>query len=124
MTEEIPAALRYKEIMALADDAAQRLRRHEDDRVDELTGEVATGQQRIERAEQQQEQVREGVRKRWDSAMEDLWEERWMRVTPMPEPDLSAEPAGPEEPIRSVQNAYLRLREALSRRRSFLPRRR
>lgn len=124
MTEEIPAALRYKEIMALADDAAQRLRRHEADRVDELTGEVAAGHQRIERAEQQQEQVREGVRKRWDSAMEDLWEERWMRVTPMPEPDLSAEPAGPEEPIRSVQNAYLRLREALSRRRSFLPRRR
>lgn len=124
MTEEIPAAVRYKEIMALADDAAQRLRRHEADRVDELTGEVATGQQRIERAEQQQEQVREGVRKRWDSAMEDLWEERWMRVTPMPGPDPAAEPATPEEPIRSVQNAYLQLREALSRRRSFLPRRR
>ena len=122
--QAIPAAVRYREIMALADSAAAQLRRQEADRVDELTAEVATGQERIERSETQLEQVREGVRKRWDSAMEELWEERWMRVTPMPEPDPSAEPAAPEEPIRAVQSAYLQLREALSKRRSFLPRRR
>lgn len=122
--QAIPAAVRYREIMALADSAAAQLRRQEADRVDELTAEVATGQERIERSETQLEQVREGVRKRWDSAMEELWEERWMRVTPMPEPDPSAEPATPEEPIRAVQGAYLQLRAALSKRRSFLPRRR
>ena len=122
--EQVPAAVRYKELMALADAAAQRLRRHESERVEELTGEVATGQKRIEQAEAQREQVRDGVRRRWDEAMEELWEERWMRVTPMPEPDLSAEPATPEDPIRSVQNAYLRLRQALSMRRPLFPRRR
>lgn len=122
--EQVPAAVRYKELMALADAAAQRLRRHESERVEELTGEVATGQKRIEQAEAQREQVRDGVRRRWDEAMEELWEERWMRVTPMPEPDLSAEPATPEGPIRSVQNAYLRLRQALSMRRPLFPRRR
>lgn len=122
--EQVPAAVRYKELMALADAAAQRLRRHESERVEELTGEVASGQKRIEQAEAQREQVRDGVRRRWDEAMEELWEERWMRVTPMPEPDLSAEPATPEDPIRSVQNAYLRLRQALSMRRPLFPRRR
>jgi len=122
--EQVPAAVRYKELMALADAAAQRLRRHESERVEELTGEVATGQKRIEQAEAQREQVRDGVRRRWDEAMEELWEERWMRVTPMPEPDLSAEPATPEGPIRSVQNVYLRLRQALSMRRPLFPRRR
>jgi hypothetical protein len=122
--DETPAAIRYKELVALADAAAQRLRRHEDDRVAQLGDEVAAGHERIEQAEAQLEQVRDGVRKRWDEAMEELFNERWMRVTPMPEPDLSAEPDTPERPIRSVQNAYLRLRQALDMRRPLFPRRR
>ena len=126
MTEadQVSAAVRYKELVALADEAAQRLRRHEADRVEELAGEVAAGNKRIEEADAQLEQVRDGVRKRWDEAMEELFNERWMRVTPMPEPDLSAEPDTPEGPIRSVQNAYLRLRQALDMRKPLFPRRR
>jgi hypothetical protein len=126
-TPHVPAAVRYKEITAVAVDAAERMRRHEADKADRLTDEVAAGQERIAAAEEQKAQVAEGVRVRWSAAMEALWDERWMRVTPMPDADLSAAPATPEESIRAVQGAFLELHEALGKARwsagSMLPRR-
>ncbi|MCI2423150.1 hypothetical protein MOQ72_37600 [Saccharopolyspora sp. K220] len=117
MTEQVPASVRYKEITALATTAAQQLRRHERERAGELGEAVAAGRKRREAADERREQVREDVRKRWKAAMEALWDERWMRVKGMPEPDRAAPPATPEESRREVQSAYLALHDALEKRR-------
>ncbi|SDK45256.1 hypothetical protein SAMN04487820_10840 [Actinopolyspora mzabensis] len=112
---------RYKEIVALATGSAERLQELERDRVERLERELAGERDLVEQAEQQQEEVEEGVRLRWNAAMEALWEERWLRVTQLPAPDTTAEPAGAEDAIRSVQRAYLDLYEELEQGRWSAP---
>jgi hypothetical protein len=114
------AAMCYKELTEIATNAATRLRRLDAEKCDRLRDEVSAGQERLDEAKREQELVVEGVRKRWDSAMEELWNERWMRVTPMPEGDPAAPPASSREAIALVQAAYLELREALGKPRSWL----
>lgn len=109
------AAERYKEITAVATGAVDRMHELERQRAARLEDESTARQERAAEAEQQQEEVAEAVRLRWSAAMEALWSERWMRVTRMPAPDPSAAASTPEESVRSVQNAYLDLHEALGR---------
>lgn len=126
MTEQVPAAERYKEITALATTAAQQLRRHERERAGELGEAVAAGRQRREAADEQREQVVEDVRKRWNAAMEALWDERWMQVKGMPDPDPTAQESTPDDSRREVQAAYLAFYGSLEKPRfaaSFRPRR-
>jgi hypothetical protein len=124
---EESAAARYKEITAIATTAAKRLRRHEMDKIARLEDEVAAYRERTEAADAEHEKVVEAVRLRWDEAMEELWNERWMRVTQMPSADTSAAPAKAADAIRMVQTAYLELRGALRQSRwqaaSWIPRR-
>ncbi|NHD18185.1 MULTISPECIES: hypothetical protein [unclassified Actinopolyspora] len=119
------AAERYKEITALATEAAERLSERERQRAEQLEHELATERDRVEQAQQQRDQVDEGVRLRWNAAKEALWEERWMQVTQLPPPDPAAEPTSAEEAIRSVQSAYMELHEAVGQKRwsgsGFLP---
>lgn len=126
MTEQTPASVRYKEITALATTAAQQLRKHERERAGELGEAVAAGRQRREAADEQREQVIEDARKRWNAAMEALWNERWLQVTTMPEPNRAAPPATPDESRRDVQDAFLALYNSLEKprfRANFLSRR-
>jgi hypothetical protein len=118
--ERVPASARYKEIAECATDAAKRMRRHEVEKASRLQEEVAAGHERIAEAEAQQEQVVDGVQRRWKAAMEALWDERWMQVTRIPDADPSAAPATPQESIRAVQAASLELHEALRKSRSWL----
>ncbi|WP_019855593.1 hypothetical protein [Actinopolyspora mortivallis] len=111
------AVERYKEITALVAEAVDRLNARERERAERLEEELATGQDRVELAQRQRDEVAEGVRIRWNAAKEALWEERWMRVTQLPPPDTSAEPVPAEEAIRSVQSAYMELHEAVGQRR-------
>ena len=90
-----------------------------------VTEVVAAGQQRIKEADEARAQAVSDVRRSWHAAMEKLWHEKWMRVSGMPEPDLDAPPATPEESRRAVQEALLALVDAVSKQRgSLLPRRR
>ncbi|MGW1679834.1 hypothetical protein [Saccharopolyspora sp. NPDC002376] len=126
MTDLVPASIRYKELTALASTAAQDLRKHERARATELGEAVAEGQQRKDAAAEQRDQVVEDVRKRWKAAMEALWDERWMQVKGMPDPDLTAPPATPDDSRRDVHDAFLALLNALERPRfgsGILPRR-
>ncbi|KAA5836868.1 hypothetical protein ABT337_29080 [Saccharopolyspora hirsuta] len=126
MTDQVPASIRYKELTALATTAAQQLRKHERARAAELGEAVAASQQRKDEAEERRQQVVEDVRVRWKAAMEALWDERWMQVKGMPEPDRSAPPATPEESRRDLQDAFMDLYNALEKPRfgaGLLPRR-
>ncbi|GAA4851778.1 hypothetical protein [Saccharopolyspora rosea] len=125
MSERNPASARYRELTDLANSAAERQRRAENERADELTKVVAAGQQRIKEADEARAQAVSDVRRSWHAAMEKLWHEKWMRVSGMPEPDLDAPPATPEESRRAVQEALLALVDSVSKQRgSLLPRRR
>ena len=122
------AADRYKEVAALATRSAKQLREHERAKAERLREEVEQGRERLATSEAEREEVVSGVRKRWDHAMEALFDEKWMRVTRMPPPDEGAEPLASSEAIRRVQASYLQLRETLGHPRwratSWLPRRR
>ncbi|MDR7301462.1 hypothetical protein [Haloactinomyces albus] len=123
--EPYRAVERYKEITAMATSAVDRTHELERKRAARLEDATTARQERTAEAEQQEEQVTEAVRLRWNAAMEALWDERWMRVTRMPAPDPSAPAATPDESIHSVQAAYLDLHEALGKSRwsvtSWLP---
>lgn len=129
MTEpQFSAADRYRDVAALATHAAQQLRDHERAKAQRLRDELADRRVRLAESEAAHVEVVEGVRKRWDHAMDALFDEKWMQVSRMPDADPDAEPCEPTEAIRRVQVAYLELRETLGNARwratSWLPRRR
>lgn len=116
MSEQQPSTgARYKEIAALATDAVERMNRLERERADTLQEQATADQERLRQAQQEEEEVTHLVDLRWNNAMEELWEERWMQVTKKPAPDYSAPPAGKKELERRVQAAWLDLYHALGR---------
>lgn len=125
---DIPAAVRYKEITASAEAAAQRLREHEATKATRLDEEVTAARQRAEEADEQCERVTGEVNRLWNMAMSALWEERWMRVNQMPEGDPSAAPERPKQSKDRVGTAYNELSRTLKKSgwssRSLLQRRR
>ena len=121
---EVPASARYKEIIATATGAAERMREHEREKSARLAQEVAVAEQRIAAAAEARDEVVAGVELRWKHAMEALWDERWMRVTPMPHPDHRVAPGRAADLIASVQSAYLVLRRSLEKSRWSPSRRR
>src|SRR5919204_3309952 len=112
----MPAALRYKEIAAAATTAAKRMQRHEAEQVERLQEELPAARQRVTDAEAHRDEILQAAQRRWRTAMEALWDERWMQVTPFPEPDGSAAPT--DRAIKQMQAAYFELHEALTRSRS------
>ncbi len=111
----VPAAVRYKEMTASATSAAEQMRKHEAQKSDRLNGEVVAGRERVSEAEQAEEEVAEGVRLRWNAALEALWDERWLQVTRIPDADRSASPDTADKILRKVQAAYLELHESLGK---------
>nr|WP_228046238.1 hypothetical protein [Saccharopolyspora sp. HNM0983] len=99
----------------MATTAAQRVRKQEQERAAELGELVTSSAQRTEEADARREQVVSDVRKRWNAAMEALWDERWMRECRFPDPDPEAEPADPDEARRAVHDAFLELRGAVEK---------
>lgn len=119
MTEDPhrPAVIRYKEITDIAVAAAQRLREHETAKAARLEEEIAEARARAEKAEEQYERVTTEADRLWNMAMSALWDERWMRVTPKPDPVASARPEPPKTSIARMEAAYNELSRALAKQR-------
>ncbi|GAA2783615.1 hypothetical protein [Saccharopolyspora taberi] len=115
MTEHVPAAVRYKEIAATATAAAQRMRRHEREKAAELEKSVAAGETRKQQADEEHEKLVKEIQGRWNVALEQLWDERWLEVTNLPEPDRSAPPVTPEQSRRALHDSYMQLRQSLDK---------
>lgn len=109
----VPAAVRYKEITSVATSAAKRMREREREKAAELQELVASGRERLEEADRVHDWTVAEVRSRWDAAMEALFEERWMKVTPLPKGSPSAAPAEAETLVNSVQRAFHELYQAV-----------
>jgi hypothetical protein len=68
------------------------------------------------------------VRNRWNAALHALWDERWLEIQGMPEPDPSAPPLTPQECRKALHEASQQFHHSLDKQRftptALLPRRR
>ncbi|KEI45492.1 hypothetical protein [Saccharopolyspora rectivirgula] len=128
MSKQVPASVRYKELTALAADAAEKLRQHETAKAAELAELVDAEAERLEQAEAQRDDIRADVRNRWNAALHALWDERWLEIPGMPEPDPSAPPLTPQECRKALHEASQQFHHSLDKQRftptALLPRRR
>lgn len=117
------AVRRYKELAAGNDEAVRRMRAHDEAGVQALRRELAAAWQRLSEASERERVARAVSRAYWESAVEELWKERWLRVPPPP----TAIPVGPNLNLlqcdAEVERTHDALHEAL-RRQPLLPRRR
>ncbi|HEX4722491.1 MAG TPA: hypothetical protein VH333_08255 [Pseudonocardiaceae bacterium] len=117
------AVRRYKELADLNTDAVLRMREHDRTVADELRARLAEVDRLLAEATARERVARMAVRLHWESAVEALWNEKWLRVGPQPgpttppPPGLSASMADAE-----VGRTYEALKEAL-RKPALLPRR-
>jgi hypothetical protein len=84
--------------------------------VGELLAKRAESQERMARAIEHQKVVRLGAALHWESAVELLWDERWMSMSPMPKPDERVPPRDQREYNTAMDFAYQALEESLQKR--------
>lgn len=116
------AVRRYKELAERNTESVRRMREHDRALTPGLAERLAGVERALAEATERERVARMSVRLHWESAVEALWNERWLAVGPPPEPvppppGLTALAADAE-----VERWYDALREAL-RRAALLPRR-
>ncbi len=112
----VSAVERYKEIASLAGGAVTRMRDQDRDRVRELLAHLAASQDRMADLIEQEKLTQIGVRLLWEAAVELLWEERWMQMKPIPEPDESVPPRDQHDYLLAMDVAYQALEDTLQKR--------
>ncbi|MET9232732.1 hypothetical protein [Lentzea sp. NPDC003310] len=112
----ISAVERYKEIIAIATDAAARQRKLDEVRCAELAERLAATQHEIAEVRDRERVVRMGAALHWEAAVEQLWNERWLQMTTPPKPDESVPPRPQGEYNRAMDLAYQELEDALAKR--------
>ena len=117
---EVPTTLsaveRYKEIIAIATDAAARQRKLDEVRCAELAERIAATQQQIAEVRDRERVVRMGAALHWEAAVEQLWNERWLQMVTFPHPDESVPPRPQGEYNRAMDLAYQALEDSLAKR--------
>ncbi|MEU4800906.1 hypothetical protein [Actinosynnema sp. NPDC023587] len=112
----VSAVERYKEIVGLAGAAVEKMRDQDRDRVRELLERLAASQDRVAELIEQEKLSQVGVRLLWEAAVDALWEERWMTMKPIPEPDESVPARDQRDYFTAMDVAYQTLEDALQRR--------
>ncbi|HUQ54905.1 hypothetical protein [Lentzea sp.] len=112
----LSAVERYKEIIAIATDAAARQRKLDEVRCAELAERIASIQQQIAEVRDRERVVRMGAHLHWEAAAEELWNERWLQMVPFPLPDETVLPRPQGEYNRAMDNAYQALEDSLAKR--------
>ncbi|WP_199441198.1 hypothetical protein [Umezawaea beigongshangensis] len=112
----LTAVERYKEILATAAEAHDRMRGHDAERTRELIGRLIESQERMARVLQEEKVVRLGVELHWEKVTEALWEERWMRGKPRPAPDTAVPRRPLHEHVSAMDAAYQTLEDSLQKR--------
>ena len=115
-SEHVSAVERYKEIIAIATDAAARQRKLDEVRCAELAARIASTQEQIAEVRDRERVVRMGAALHWEQAVEQLWNERWLQMVTPPLPDESVPPRPQGEYNRAMDLAYQTLEDALAKR--------
>ncbi|HEX6342730.1 hypothetical protein [Umezawaea sp.] len=110
------AVERYKEVIGSAGEAIAAMRRHDEERVADLVARLAESQDRMADAIEREKVVRLGAALHWEAAVELLWEERWMKMRPMPGPDERVPARDQREYNTAMDVAYQALEESLQKR--------
>ncbi|MGW4211527.1 hypothetical protein ACWEIJ_26270 [Lentzea sp. NPDC004789] len=116
LPENVSAVERYKEIIAIATDAAARQRKLDEVRCAELAERIAATQQEIAEVRDRERVVRMGAALHWEQAVEQLWNERWLQMVTPPLPDESVPPRPQGEYNRAMDLAYQALEDSLAKR--------
>lgn len=109
------AVHRYKQLAERNTEAVRRMREHDRARAEVLREAVTRSQQALALAGERERVARMGVRLHWEAAIEELWNERWLTVQPVPAP---IQPAPGDDSLRcdaEVGRTYEALRAALRR---------
>ncbi|MBW4719033.1 hypothetical protein [Saccharothrix obliqua] len=112
----VSAVERYKEVVALADTAVGRMRARDGERVAELLAALAASQDRVAALVEQEGLTRVGVRLLWEAALEALWEERWLQMKPLPDPDETVPPRAQRDYLTAMDVAFQALEDTLQKR--------
>ncbi|WP_433267971.1 hypothetical protein ACQPZF_03010 [Actinosynnema sp. CS-041913] len=112
----VSAVERYKEVAALAGESVERMRDADRDRVRELLERLAASQDRMADLIEQEKLAQAGVRLLWEAAVDLLWEERWMRMSPVPDPDESVPPRDQRDYLIAMDVAYQALEDTSQKR--------
>ncbi|MFS8104361.1 hypothetical protein LFM09_45370 [Lentzea alba] len=112
----VSAVERYKEIIAIATDAAARQRKLDEVRCAELAERIASTQQQIAEVRDRERVVRMGAALHWEQAVEQLWNERWLQMVTFPLPDESVPQRPQGEYNRAMDLAYQGLEDSLAKR--------
>jgi hypothetical protein len=113
---------RYKELADLNTEAVRRMREHNRAVAEELRERLAEVDRKLAQATERERVARMVVRLHWESAVEALWNEKWLQVGPQPGP--TTPPPGVTAAVADadVGRTYEALKEAL-RKPALLPRR-
>ncbi|CAL9644525.1 hypothetical protein SUDANB95_06405 [Actinosynnema sp. ALI-1.44] len=117
--EAVSAVERYKEVVALADESVQRMREVDHQRVKEALDRLVASQDRMAEAVEQEMLTRVGVTLLWEAALDALWDERWLTMKPLPNPDESVPPRPQEHYNGLMELAHQRLEDSLQKRTLF-----
>ncbi|WP_157527862.1 hypothetical protein [Nocardia sp. NRRL S-836] len=112
----LSAVERYKEIIAIATEAATRQRKLDEVRCAELAERIAATQWEISEVRDRERVVRMGAALHWEQAVEQLWDERWLQMTTPPLPDESVPPRPQSEYNAAMDSAYQALENSLAKR--------
>lgn len=110
------AARRYKDIIGGMTEAVERLRHEDAARAATLEGALVELHEAMEAAGDRAALSELGVALRWESALEHLWHEQWLTLSPLPKPDLRASPRDLEYYEAVVEQRYEALEEAIRKR--------
>lgn len=116
MTDSIGAVERYKEITGWIGDAVHEMREQDSERGEVLTTRLSDAMEATNEMLTRADTSMSKIDKAWKEAVGKLFHERWMQVTPIPRPDMTA-PARPLEFYEDeVERACKALLDAINRR--------
>lgn len=110
------AVERYKELIGTIGDAVESMRGQDQERVADLVARLSESQDRMADIIDREKVVKLGAQLHWESAVEALWDERWMRVSPMPKADESAPARDQREYNTAMDVAFQALDDSLQKR--------
>ncbi|HEX3787048.1 MAG TPA: hypothetical protein VHW44_04250 [Pseudonocardiaceae bacterium] len=117
------AVRRYKQLAAGNDEALSRMRAYDHARAEALRQDLVRVWQELAEAAERERVSRAVSRAYWETAVEELWKERWLPVPPPPEPTPVGQDADLLRSDADVERTHETLHETL-RRQPLLPRRR
>ena len=115
------ATRRYKDVAGLNTEAVERMREADRALVDKLEQQVLAAERALAEVSERERVSRISVAWHWETAMEELWAERWLKPEPMPLPARPSPNAPPSDYDAEVGRTYAALLETL-RKQSKLPR--